>query len=86
MSSSTLPTDRTARETTPRVIDAIASVTAVLSDRVRAAGFWSAIALPFVYLPLVIDGLETVDGSLLFAGLVALHLVSLFVGRGHGRD
>lgn len=71
----------TARETLARTA---ARVTSTVAAPVRTAGFWAAIALPAVYLPLLYDGLSG-DAALL-AGLVALHVVSLLAGHGHGRD
>lgn len=45
--------------------------------------FWSAIALPALYLPLLASGLETVDDLMVFCGLFALHAVTLVIGRSH---
>ncbi|MDY6818899.1 MAG: hypothetical protein SVG88_09570 [Halobacteriales archaeon] len=53
---------------------------------ISALGFWSAIALPALYLPLLVTGLDSVDDLLVFLGLFAIHLVSLYVGRTHRRD
>jgi len=47
---------------------------------VRFVGFWTAVFLPFVYLPLLFTRL---DGPTLtaFLALLALHAVSIVVGR-----
>lgn len=51
-----------------------------------AAAFWSGIALPLVYLPLLAQGIETVSGLGLVLGLIELHLAALIIGRNHGRE
>lgn len=48
--------------------------------------FYSAIALPAVYLPLLATGIETTDWLILFFGLLGLHLASLVGGRSYGSD
>lgn len=49
-------------------------------------GFWSAITLPALYLPLLFTGINTLKGLGLFFGLFGLHLVSLMLGQSHRRD
>jgi|GEM_PF-5484533 len=59
------------------------------TDRAAAAtrgllstlAFWSAIALPALYLPLLGNGIETVDRLGLFLGLIGLHVLALVAGR-----
>ena len=55
-----------------------------LSRPLSAAAFWSALALPLLYVPLLAAGLGSTQDLLLFLGLFALHLVALFGGRSHG--
>ena len=50
-----------------------------------AVAFYSAIALPALYLPLIISGIESTEGLLLFLGLFGLHVTALVGGRAHGR-
>lgn len=57
-----------------------------LAAPVSALAFWSAIALPALYLPLLITGLSTVPDLVLFLGLFGLHLVALVGGRSYRRD
>ena len=52
---------------------------------VEAVAFWSAIALPFLYLPLLFTGLETTQELLAFLGLLGLNLVAFVVGHRHKR-
>lgn len=49
----------------------------------EVASFWSAIALPALYLPLLIVGIESTDGLMVFLGLYGLHVLSLLGGRRH---
>ncbi|WP_233203896.1 hypothetical protein [Halegenticoccus soli] len=50
----------------------------------RALCFWAAIALPFLYVPLLLDGLKG-SAPLVFVGLLSANLVALYVGRAHKR-
>ena len=59
---------------------------ALLRRPIEALGFWSAIALPFLYVPLVVSGLQTSGTRYAFALLIALHVVSLVVGREYHAD
>jgi hypothetical protein len=56
-----------------------------LPKTVEAVAFWSAIALPFVYLPLLLVGLQTVSLQAAFALLVALNGVAILLGHQYGR-
>lgn len=63
-----------------------------LVRRVRLIGrslsvlsFWGAIALPSVYLPLLVAGIETTNGLTTFLVLFGLHVFALFGGRRHRR-
>jgi hypothetical protein len=51
--------------------------------QLRAVGFWAAIALPFLYVPLLLFGLEKQTHAIAFLGLLALNLIALLVGRSH---
>lgn len=48
-----------------------------LLEGVRAVSFWSAIVLPFLYIPLLVVGLDTVTRSVVFLGLLSLNIVAL---------
>ena len=56
--------------------------------RARSATFlyWVAILLPLVYLPLLVNGIETAHGLRTFLLLLGVHLVALVGGRSHLRD
>ena len=49
----------------------------------RTLAFWTAVLLPFVYLPMALDGFA--GGSRLrpFVALVAVHAVALSLGHDH---
>lgn len=49
----------------------------------RAVAFWSAIALPFVYVPLLLTGVESTTESLVVLRLVALNAVFVVAGHSH---
>jgi hypothetical protein len=50
---------------------------------VRALSFWSAIGLPFVYLPILAVGLDTPTRSVAFLALLALNVVALVVSHSY---
>jgi hypothetical protein len=51
----------------------------------RVAGFWSAVALPFVLLALIVAGVAFRQVGL-FTGLLGANLVALRLGRNHNCD
>lgn len=53
-----------------------------LTGPLRILAFWSAIALPFLYVPLLIGGLEGGQATV-FTGLLLLNALALVVGHGH---
>jgi hypothetical protein len=52
---------------------------------VRGMAFWTAITLPFLYLPLLAYGLGSSATRLAFVGLVACNAVALVVGHSYSR-
>lgn len=50
---------------------------------VEAAAFWAAVALPFLYLPLLLSGPTTDPQWTAALGLLGLHATALYVGRSH---
>jgi hypothetical protein len=48
----------------------------------RFVGFWAAISMPFLYLPLLAEGLSAGE-VYVFVGLLLLNLVAFVVGHGH---
>lgn len=57
----------------------------LMVSSVQFAGFWSAIALPFVLLAMLFVG-AAAEQTGLFAGLVGTNLVALRLGREYNRD
>ncbi|RBI64310.1 hypothetical protein DMJ13_07475 [halophilic archaeon] len=53
---------------------------------VRFVGFWAAIALPFMYVPLLATGLESPSQLQTFLLLLALNVVALLLGHRHDGD
>jgi len=60
--------------------------TVALGGPVRAIAFWCAAMLPFVYVPLLLFGLDTRRRAGAFALLVLAHVVTLVVGRSHAAE
>ncbi|WP_226003925.1 hypothetical protein [Natrinema salinisoli] len=54
-----------------------------LATPIRAAGFWTAIALPILYPPLLATGLSSSLEASAFVVLIVGHLLALYVGHGH---
>lgn len=65
--------------------DWLANLQQTLGWLVRATAFWLAIALPFLYLPLVVAGPVGRSELLAFAGLLVLNMVALVLGHGYRR-
>lgn len=63
--------------------DWVAIVPQTLGWGVRAVGFWLAVAMPFLYLPLLVDGFSGRAELLAFVALVALNAATLVVGHEH---
>lgn len=86
-SSSTVPRKHVVRlrevlETTP---NAVRFGLRLVTYPVQFAAFWLAVALPFVYLPLLYGGVQG-EQVAVFGTLLALNAAALVVGHGHSRD
>lgn len=53
---------------------------------VETLGFWAAVGLPFIYVPIILTGMDTSAEQLAAAVLISVHVVALFVGRHHNAD
>lgn len=53
---------------------------------VEAAGFWAAVGLPFVYVPLLVAGVQTPAEQLAIGVLLGVHALALFLGRHHNAE
>ncbi|MFW6384320.1 MAG: hypothetical protein ACOCZC_02870 [Halodesulfurarchaeum sp.] len=58
----------------------------IVLEPLQAVAFWAAIGLPFIYVPLVVRGLETVTVQMTVAVLLALHVITLVLGRQYNAD
>jgi hypothetical protein len=83
--SSEQKTKRPSRETTPsqgfrrRDLPDFQS----LWTSLQRVGFWAAVMIPFLYIPLLFTGIETLSEVVVFVVLIALNAVSLVVGHPH---
>jgi hypothetical protein len=50
----------------------------------RFVGFWLAVALPFLYLPLLVGGLSG-EQPQVFVGLLGLNVLALLFGHSYAR-
>lgn len=57
-----------------------------LTMPLEVVGFWTAVVLPFLYVPLLVTGISTQGELLTFVGLVALNVAALLAGHGHERE
>jgi hypothetical protein len=85
MSNASLHSDATESSRTNRRLAARALPASILAKG-RALGFWTAIGLPFLYIPLLAIGLENRHDLLLFLALLVVHVLALFAGRSHRRS
>lgn len=69
---------------TSRTLPAIESVASAVVEPVRAAAFWTAIALPLLYVPMLATGAIWEHPVALLA-LLTLNLVAFVVGHEHNQ-
>lgn len=50
---------------------------------IQALSFWSAIVLPFLYIPFLVVDLDTVFRPVIFLGLLSLNIVTLVVSHSY---
>ncbi len=65
------------------VDDAVPGVSRTLFAPVRGVAFWTAIVLPFLYVPLLATGLQSSAVRTAFAVLVLANVIALFVGHSY---
>lgn len=68
-----------------RAITAAYGVTADSFVLVRAAAFWTAVVLPFVFLGLLARGSPVLADPVTVVLFVATDVAALYIGHGHGR-
>ena len=52
----------------------------------EVVGFWAAVALPFLYLPLVVAGPSTAAEQTALASMMLAHALALVLGHRHRAD
>ena len=57
-----------------------------LSAPLRFAGFWAAIALPFLHIPLLITGLDSSAKLAAYVALLGLNVLALVVGHSYSPE
>jgi len=58
----------------------------VLTTPVEMLGFWAAIALPFLYMPLLLTGISSTSELLTFLGLLSFNVAALLAGHSYKRE
>jgi hypothetical protein len=78
--ASSSATDRTPNGASALAVSAAGMAVAPL----RFVGFWASIAFPFLYVPLLMGGLEGGETAV-FLALFVLNALALVAGHGHNR-
>jgi hypothetical protein len=60
------------------------TVTRSVLKPLQILGFWSAVALPFLHIPLLLSGLETAPDTFAFLALFSVNVLALLLGHPHG--
>lgn len=85
MSRPSTPSATESNEVASHVSGALSEYDALVRP-IEAIGFWAAVAMPFVYLPLLITGIDTTSEGIALIALIALHVLALIVGRRYRPD
>lgn len=59
------------------------SIVERLEAPVEAIGFWAAMGLPVYYLSLLVRGIDSRVGLVIFLSLLGLHVIALVIGHDH---
>lgn len=84
MSNSPTPADRPPHLRQAVDMESVRNSLRVAAAPLRFVGFWLAVALPFLYLPLLAGGLQG-NEPVTFVALLGLNAVSLVLGHDHAR-
>ena len=79
------PASRRLRRAGRRLRRTLAGLVGLAGRPVRAAAFWSAVALPFLNVALLANGLSTAAETTAFLALLVANLVALYVGQPYHR-
>ena len=75
----------TTHDTTIDLPSLSATIRRAVAPPIQFLGFWAAVSLPFLYVPLLSGGLAETELTV-FLGLLSAHVAALFVGHGYRRD
>ncbi len=79
------PASRRLRRVRCRLRRTLAVAARLVEPPVRAAAFWSAVALPFLNVALLANGLSTTAETTAFVTLLVANVAALYVGQPHRR-
>jgi len=79
-----IPSDSDIRSTVLSAVEQIDQH--AITTPLQMVAFWTAIALPFFHLHLLLDGLSSSAETTTFLWLLALNLVALVVGHSYNSD
>lgn len=63
----------------------VETVVGAIARAIEALAFWTAVGLPFVYLPMIVGGVAG-QQWLAIAGLLLANVISLIAGHDYARD
>lgn len=75
----------TAEESTTGFPTVLRTVGRTVQQQFQFAGFWSAVLLPMVYVPMLLSGIVATWSSA-FVALLAVHAIALVAGHSYHRD
>ena len=84
-SPSLWPIDESPTHLADTLLGSARTVAEHLRPLLQATAFWSAVAMPFLYVPLLVGGLTSGE-TVTFVGLLVLNVVALVLGHGHRSD
>lgn len=67
-------------------VSSVKRVSEQVVSPIRALSFWVAVALPFLYLPLLATGLQSSALVTAFLALLLCNTVALLIGHSHLRE
>ena len=67
----------------PRETGSLEAIAPTLAPPIRKTGFWVAIVLPFLYLPVLANGLSSRRETAIFLVLLGVNLGALYIGHAY---
>lgn len=78
-----VPMNHSPTDHTPAPRKTVVSIHQWVRTSLLAVSFWSAVLLPFLSIPLLATGLNTVTQTTMFLALLALNIVTVLVGHSY---